>query len=223
MQIEDSEARRSWTCRYCAADCFTLLDWRSRLISDKEESSEINSPTPAPDRPRRGICRKLKPGCVRSDRKAEVAFTLSLVSVTARMSARDLLTIKSFGNGPFSRTESTLTEKILKSWSGVVGPGFRAMPPARSRRETALKSSSIGLRWTAGTFLLQQMNATGRKLKDGNREEQIGIKFGTVTRGRLERRRLPAHHLTVRSRWRLAADNIGRETTAACAYWHTGC
>ena len=48
-------------------------------------------------------------------------------------------------------------------------------------------------------FLLQQMNATGRELKDGNREEQIGIEFGRVTTGGLKRRRLLAHSVSVRS------------------------
>ena len=63
----------------------------------------------------------------------------------------------------------------------------------------ALKSSAVGLRWIVRTFLLQQKNATGRELKDGNREEQIGIESGRVTRGGLERRRLPAHSVCVRS------------------------
>ena len=76
----------------------------------------------------------------------------------------------------------------------------------------ALKSSSVGLRWIVRTFLLQQMNATGRELKDGNREEQIGIESGRVTRDGLERRRPPAHSVHVRSGWRLEATNISKET-----------
>ena len=128
----------------------SMLDWWGRLICEKDKASEINSLTPPPGRPWRGTCKKLKKGGVRSDRKAEVSLSLSQVSVTARMSS-DLLTIKSWSNGPFSRAERTLIEPILKSWSGVVGPGFKATSPARSKREMALKSSSVGLRWIVRT------------------------------------------------------------------------
>ena len=97
----------------------SMLDWWGRLICEKDKASEINSPTPPLGRPWRGTCKKLKPGGARSDRKAEVSLALSQVLVTARMSS-DLLTIKSWSNGPFSRAERTLIEPILKSWSGVV-------------------------------------------------------------------------------------------------------